>query len=74
MAGENPIREQSGSVDSADPLVAFLYILMRDHLPVGEVEGIISNHVGQGEDRGCVSHYSNGWLAKYAEYLAGRLR
>jgi hypothetical protein len=28
-----------------DPLVLFLYILGRDHLPLGAVEGIMEGHV-----------------------------
>jgi hypothetical protein len=53
--------ERSGSISSNDPLVSFLYILMRDHLPSGTVEKIIQIHVTEGESLFC-----NGFLAKYA--------
>ncbi len=70
MRTENErLRECSGGVDSKDPLVAFLYILMRDHLPAGTVEELIRQH--------CCSPmmlFTNGWLAKYAEDVASRLK
>jgi hypothetical protein len=66
------LRERSGSVDSKDPLVGFLYILMRDHLPVGMVEGIMRDHVNVETDD--VDNYSNGWLAEYAKDLSKRLK
>lgn len=67
-----PIRVRSGAVDTKDPLVSFLYLLMRDALPVGEVEKLVQNCEDTGEDH--VDELSNGWLAKYAEDLASRLR
>jgi hypothetical protein len=63
------IRKESGHVNHTDPLVSFLYILMRDHLPTGTVEGIVTDH--------CIaspSSFTNGWLAKYAINLAESLR
>jgi hypothetical protein len=62
------MREKSGTVASSDPLVAFLYVLLRDHLLCGEVEGILLNHV-TGEE----TVFTNGWLAEYAKDLAARL-
>lgn len=69
------LRERSGSVDSSDPLVSFLYILMRDHLPAGVVEGIMQKHVVlEGTDDGDESQFSNGFIARYAKDVAARLR
>jgi hypothetical protein len=59
-------------VDTTNPLEAFLYLLMRDHLPVGEVEKLVQSCEDTGEDN--KGPLSNGWLAKYAEDLARRLR
>lgn len=65
------LRERSGSVDSNDPLVSFLYILMRDHLPLGKVEEIVMNHAQYGQED---SYFTNGWLANYCKDIAERLR
>ena len=69
---DKSIRERSGSVNSKDPLVTFLYILMRDELTPGRIEEIIKEHV-QPEKRES-SQFSNGWLATYARDIAARLR
>lgn len=63
------ICKRSGEVTIKDPLVEFLYILMRDHLPVGTIEEIVMKHV-----RGTKTVYSNGWLAEYAQDVAVRLK
>ncbi len=63
------LRKRSGEVDSSDPVVALLYILMRDHLPTGTVEEIVRLHC-----TGPKVLFTNGWLAKYAEDLAARLK
>ena len=65
------IRDRSGGVNSADPLVALLYHLMRDHLPCGVVEQILRNHVFTGDKD---AEYCNGYLASYAKDIADRLR
>lgn len=67
-----PIRERSGNVDTSDPLVAFLYLLMRDHLPVGDVEGLVKDVEMTADDS--TAQLSNGWLAEHAKDLAARLR
>lgn len=70
------LRSRSGAVNSQDPLVSFLYILMRDHLPAGVVEGIIQNHVvveAQDEGPSDESQFCNGYLAAYAKDIAARL-
>lgn len=66
---ENDIYERSGQVTSDDPVVAFLYVLMRDHLPTSIVEQIV-----RGSKPEETSVFSNGWLASYAKDLAERLR
>lgn len=63
------LRERSGSINIDSRLVSFLYELMRDHLPAGVVEEIVL----ASEDESAVT-YTNGWLAKYAEDLALRLK
>lgn len=63
------IREISGSVNSSDPLVSFLYRLMRDEIPVGRIELLITEAVNYSN-----TTYTNGWLAQYAVNLAESLR
>ena len=55
-----------------DPLVSFLYILARDHLPLGEVERIMKEHVEKVEVG--ETTFSNNFLAEYALALADRMR
>ena len=64
------LRERSGSVKIKinSKLVSFLYELMRDHLPPGKVEELVR----ASQDPDCI--YTNGWLAKYAQDLANRLK
>jgi len=50
---------------------ALLYELMRDHVPPGVIEGIMSR---QEEYRGQAFVYSNKHLARYAMELAERLK
>jgi hypothetical protein len=61
------LRLRSGEVDIDSKLVSFLYTLMRDHLPPGQVEAIVRDSTVPDVA------YTNGWLAKYAEDLAKRL-
>lgn len=56
---------RSGDVSSDDPLVSFLYELMRDHVVPGKVEELVQNAVP--------SNFTNGYLANYAIDLAARL-
>lgn len=59
----------SNKVCSDDPLVSFMYILLRDYLPAGEVESIFKEHIFPGVK----SEFSNSYLANYAIELASRL-
>ncbi len=62
------MRERSGEIISESKLVGFLYILMRDHVPPGNVESIIRDVKDLKE-----YSFSNGWLANYAIDIADRL-
>lgn len=57
---------------TGDPLIAFLYELMRDHVPPGVVEKVVRNSELPSEDDTYV--LSNVHLARYAEEIAIRLR
>lgn len=63
------LRERSGTVRINSKLVSFLYQLIRDHVPPGEIEKIVQ----ESEDNPDVT-YTNGWLARYAEDLSNRLK
>lgn len=62
------LHKRSGEVVDTDPLVSFLYLLMRDHVTPGVIEGLMRDSK-PGEE----SRYTNGWLAKYAQDIADRL-
>lgn len=59
---------RSGEEVSANPLVGFLYELMRDHVPPGVVERIVLNSPTRR------IKFSNGYLALYAKDVAYRLQ
>lgn len=63
------LRLRSGSIKINSRLVSFLYELMRDRLPPGVVEELVQNAEDEPE-----IVYTNGWLAKYAEDIANRLK
>lgn len=54
--------------ESKDPFVAFIYTLLRDHVPAGVIAAIVKD-LGT---KDCV--YSNGWLVAYASDIVERLR
>lgn len=64
---DKALRERSGEVDIDCRVTSFLYELMRDRLPPGEVESILRNSIKQ------PTRYTNGFLARYAEDCARRL-
>ena len=68
------IRLRSGCIDSDDKLTAFLYILLRDHIPAGAMEEIARGFVEYDDEPRHDYEFSNGWLAQYAQDLANRLR
>lgn len=63
------LREESGNITINSKLVSFLYELMRDHLPAGIVQELVNNSINNDD-----VIYTNGYLAKYAEYLANKLK
>lgn len=63
------LRKESGNEISSDPLVSFLYELMRDYLPCGKVEEIMINSL---DGKECL--FTNGYLARYAKNIAKKLR
>lgn len=60
-------RELSGSVDG-NRLEAFIYLLIRDHMPAGRLEKVIME-VENIEK----AQFTNGYLAKYAKLLSNRI-
>lgn len=63
-------KKNSGEIRSDDPVVELLYILMRDHLPTGDVVGLVRSCGAQSGERS----YTNGWQAQHAIELAKELR
>lgn len=69
-ADQEALHKASGAVKSNDPLVSFLYLLMRDKLPVGVVDAIVTDVAGGH----VLSSFTNGFLARHAMYLADEMR
>lgn len=65
--GNDKLRFVSGERSYEGKLLGFLYLLMRDHLPMGVVEKLVRD--SQDEE----SIYTNGYLADYAKYLKEQL-
>lgn len=66
-----PLARQVGGVapaQTSDPLVVLLYLLMRDHLGTGIIEGLVT------ELGDAPMTLTNPYLAAYAENIAERLR
>lgn len=61
--------DASGNVRSANPLVCFLYLLLRDELPAGKVEELMLKVEA---DTGWWN-FCNGWTAAHAMNIAQRL-
>ena len=61
------LRRASACVDINSKLTSFLYELMRDHVTPGKVQELVQ------DAQVAEVQYTNGWLAEYAHYLAGRL-
>lgn len=61
------IRVRSGKVNGDDPLVAFFYLLMRDFLPSGKVEGLVKEVLDIDG-----AQFSNGWLVHHAQDIVNR--
>ncbi|MHC4711974.1 MAG: hypothetical protein ACYTAN_01710 [Planctomycetota bacterium] len=64
------MRKRTGSVSDTRPLVAFLYLILRDVLPAGRVESMLE----QLADPGVTERvFTNGHLARLAQDIADRL-
>jgi len=63
---------RSGNVHDPRPLVAFLYFLARDGMPVGDIEGILIRLSELERDFGEYG-FTNGWIARWAQDAAERL-
>ena len=70
-SANDEMRELSGNVTDDRPLVALLYVLMRDHVTPGAMEEAFENHASK--VIGKTQQYVNGWLARHAQDLARRL-
>lgn len=66
---KHDLRKASGSMKTDSKLISFLYELMRDEVTPGRVEEILQKSLF--ED-GTIE-LSNGWLGKYAGYVASKL-
>lgn len=64
------LRERSGRVETKNPLVVFLYLLMRDAVSVGVVGRIVKEVA----DTSFTVKFCNGWLASYAIDVAEQLK
>lgn len=65
---DKQLRADTGALKSTDPLVSFIYHLLRDQLPAGVVEQQVMNAIKNAD-----ALYSNGFLLQYAENIAKRL-
>lgn len=63
------LRARSGLVRSRDPLVKFLYLLMRGEVVPGRVAALVNKADSLDE-----ALFTNGWLAQYAIDCANRLK
>lgn len=68
IATAKKLRADTGALKSTDPLVSFLYHLLRDELPAGVVEGLVIKAIKNAD-----ALYSNGFMLQYAENIAARL-
>ncbi len=65
--------ERSGKVKSDSKLVGFIYDLLRDKIPPGEMERILKDGKTSNVNENNPVYYSNGWIANYALDIANRL-
>lgn len=64
----NELYEKSGKITSSDPLVSFLYVVMRNGCPTGVVEQAMMEMSDE------EIQYTNGYLAEYSKYIASKMR
>ncbi len=63
--------KESGQI-TGNKLDTFFYLLMRDHLPAGVVSTIVKE-AAKVDTKATHTDFTNGYLAKYAKHLVGRL-
>jgi hypothetical protein len=68
------MRKASGSVETTDRVVSFLYLLARDVLAVGEIERCVDLVADRDAGAPVLWKLTNGWLAAWATDAAERLR
>lgn len=62
------LRDNRGEILSDDPVVLFLYFLIRDHVPLGVVEEIIEKHTY------ATATFANKALVEYIIDLANKIK
>ena len=65
------LRIDSGFVNSHDKLVGFLYLLLRDYVPAGDIEEIMKQ-ISKKESSETYE-FTNGYIASYAKNIQERL-
>lgn len=61
---------RSGTVRSDSKFVAFIYELLRNHVPSGTIEECVLNSIGPDTEE---FTFTNGYLAEYAKDVVKRL-
>ncbi len=64
------LMKTTGEIKSKDPLVCFLYLLMRDKLPVGEISKLFVEATANTKGYS----FTNGYLGEFAQHIASGLR
>lgn len=67
---QQQVLKESGAFRDNSRLTAFLYLLMRDHLPTGYVSMLMAEAESVAQN----GTLTNGWLGRYAQHIAKRLR
>lgn len=69
----NEMRFASGVSQSTDRMVAFLYMLVRDHLTPSQFSNLVDKVTIDAEDTKKWV-FTNGWLAEYVKYELERMK
>lgn len=60
----------SGNIKSSSPLALVFYLLLRDYLPSGTLEAVVSEVE---ERKNIMNNFTNGWTGQHAINLADRI-
>jgi len=60
--------QRSGEVESTDPLLAFIYVMIRNGAGPGVIFDALDNMTDE------TMRYTNGWIAEYAKYVTEKMR